>query len=237
MGGHKANQTGASEVLFSSLAQQVKLPFVQIAHAAELLQTGRGNTELIDTISLTSQAALNLIDGYLLSVRLQQEHSLLLEPVALSSVMYDTAHTLDVYAKAHDCDVELNFNGKYGPVMGRREIIEAALTALGYSFIEASSAGTGRNRISLVLRRTAHGLNAGIYSANGALSSALFKHAKALQGLVRQPLGDFSAGAGAGVFVADSLFSSLDSPMKVARFRAEKGLGATLMPSRQLSIV
>ncbi len=240
MASKKTPAVWASEVLFSSLAEQVKLPFVQISHATELLRAEQAKNNpgaLLDTISMASQAALNLIDGYLLSVRLQQEQNLILEPVPLSSVMYDAAHTLAAFGKAHDCEVDLELHGKYGPVMGRREIIESALTALGYSFIEASSAGAVRTKITLVLRRTIHGLNAGIFSANDTLSSALFKHAKALQGLVRQPLSDFSAGSGAGVFVADALFAALDSPMRVSRFKSERGLASTLMPSRQLSLV
>lgn len=230
----------ASDILFSSLAEQVKLPFIQISHAAELLhsdQSFTGSGQLIETISLASQAALNLIDGYLLSVRLQKEPGLILEPVALSSVMYDAAQTLDAYGRAHDCEVQLELHGKYGPVMGRQEIIEAALTALGYSFIEASGSNGGRAKITLVLRRTIYGLSAGIFSTNDQLSNGLLKRAKALQGLVRQPLGDFSAGSGAGVFVADALFTALESPMRVSRFHSERGLASTLMPSRQLSLV
>ena len=233
----KNDQSG---LLFKSLAEQVKLPFVQIAHAAELSRSQPDSAalqQLFDTISLTSDAALQLIDGYLLSVRLQAEPQLLLEPVPLSSVVYDTAQRLNSYAKAHDCELEVQLSGRYGPVMARREAVELALTSLGYSFIEAAAQQGTKTRITLAVRRNSRGINTGIFSGNQALSSSLFKQAKVLKGIVKQPLGDFSAGSGAGVFVADALFNYLDSPMQVARFQSLRGLAATLIPSRQLSLV
>jgi hypothetical protein len=230
----------ANGLLFASLAEQVKLPFVQIAHAAELLQLRPSPAELerlLSTISLTSDAALKLIDGYLLSVQLQQTPGLPLEPVSLSSVLYDTAEGLSDYARAHDCELELQLQGKYGPVMARHDVLKSALLSLGYAFIEAVSRPDARTTLSLVARRTARGMSAGIFSSQEGLSKGLFKQGKQLQGIARQPLSDFSAGSGAGIFVADSLLSHLDSPLRVARFRAQTGLAATLIPSFQLSLV
>lgn len=230
----------ASGLLFTSLAEQVKLPFVQIAHAAELSRLKPGKAELdqlFETISLTSEAAMKLIDGYLMSVQLQQQPGLPLEPVSLGSVLYDTAQSLDAYAKAHDCTIELHVQGKYGPVMARPEVVRTAIESLGYSFIEAAARRGTKTRVMLAVRKTAHGMSAGVFSDTDKLSSALFKQAKVLKGLARQPLGDFSAGSGAGVFVADALFEWLESPMKVARFQSLQGLAATLIPSRQLSLV
>lgn len=236
----KAPVNDSHELLFRSLAEQVKLPFIQITHAAELSRQKpdpAGLKQLFETISLTSSAALRLIDGYLLSVQLQREPQLPLEPISLGSVLYDTAHVLDGYAKAHDCEIDLQISGKYEPVMARREILQAALISLGYSFIEASVPNKTRSRITIVVRKNAHGINTGIFSATEGLSGSLFKQAKLLKGLVRQPMGGFSTGSGAGVFVADSLFSYLESPLKSGRFRSQQGLSATLAPSRQLSFV
>ncbi len=230
----------ASGLLFTSLAEQVKLPFVQIAHAAELSRLKPGKVELdqlFQTISLTSEAAMKLIDGYLLSVQLQQEPALPLEPVSLGSVLYDTAHTLEAYAKAHDCTIELHIQGKYAPVMARHEVVRTAIESLGYSFIEAASRRGVKTRVMLAVRKTAHGMSAGVFSDTDKLNSTLFKQAKVLKGLARQPLGDFSAGSGAGVFVADALFDWLESPMHVSKFRSLQGLAANLTPSRQLSLV
>lgn len=232
--------TRADGLLFATLAEQVKLPLMTIAHAAEMLRLNPGAVELerlFATISLTSDAAMKLIDGYLLSVQLQQGATLPLEPVSLGSVAYDTAQRLAKYARAHDCDLEVDIRGKYGPVMARTDVVKTALEALGYSFIEAASRPGVRSRVVLSVRRTASGMSAGIYSDTDKLSSNLFKQAKVLKGLARQPMGDFSAGSGAGVFVADALFAWLDSPMRVARLSGMQGLASTLIPSRQLNLV
>jgi hypothetical protein len=229
----------ADGLLFAALAEQVKLPFMTIAHAAELLRLNPGADELeklLATISLTSDAAMKLIDGYLLSVQLQQGATLPLEPVSLGSVVYDTAQRLAAYARAHDCEIEVDIRGRYGPVMARTEVVKTALEALGYSFIEAASRPGLKTKVVVSVRKISGGISAGVYS-DMAISSALFKQAKILKGLARQPLGDFSAGSGAGVFVADALFDWLDSPMRVARLSGLQGLASTLIPSRQLNLV
>jgi len=234
------NYTQSSGLLFTTLAEQVKLPFVTVKHAAELLRA-HPNTEelerLLQTIALTSSSALRLIDSYLLSVSLQAEPRLPLEPVSLSSVMYDAAHSLDAYAKAHDCEIDLRLAGKFGPVMARREVVQSALESLGYSFIDAASRPDVHTKVTLAVRRTAGGTSTGVYSEISKLNSGLLKQAKVLKGIARQPLGDFSAGSGAGVFVADALFDFLDSSVRVAKFQGLFGLAANLTPSNQLSFV
>lgn len=232
--------TVGSHLLFTTLAEQVKMPFVTIAHAAELSRKNPANDtleNLFSTISLTSESALKLIDAYLLSIQLEQQPALVLEPVSLSSVLYDTAHQLDAFAKAHDCTLELQLQGKYGPVMARQEVVKKAVEALGYSFIEAASQQGSKTCVTLMARRTARGMSMGVYTETNTLSKALFKQAKQLKGIARQPLGGFSAGSGAGIFVADALFAWLDTPMHVAKHRSLSGLAATLIPSRQLSLV
>jgi len=227
-------------LLFASLAEQVKEPFVQIAHAAELLRLHPGKNELeqlFTTITLTSESALKLIDGYLLNVRLQQASELPLEPVSLSSILYDTAQDLDSYARAHDCELDLQIKGKYGPVMGRHDVLRTALQSLGYAFIEAISQQENHSKLTLIARRTSKGMSTGMYSDIDTLSAQLFKQAKVLKGLARQPLSNFTAGSGAGVFVADALLARLKSPMKVSRYGGQNGLSLTLQSSGQLSLV
>lgn len=228
-------------LLFSSLAEQVKLPFVQIAHAAELhkLQPSKQNlSELHKTIAVTSAAALQLIDGYLLHIRLQQQAELRLEPVSISSLLYDTAQKLDAFAKAHDCVLQLDVKGKYGPVMGRHDVLKTALESLGYAFVEALSGQNDKKPVlKLIARRSKQGLATGIYSELDSLSAKLFRQAKFLKGIARQPLNEFTPGSGAGVFVADALLSRLDCTMKVSKYQGFNGLSVTLAPSHQLSLV
>lgn len=229
-----------SELLFTTLAEQVKLPFVQVKHAAELLKAYPSKEELehlLETITVTSSSALKMIDGYLLSVHLQTEPKLPLEPVSLGSVVYDAAQSLSDFAKAHDCKVELQVTGKFEPVMARREVVQWALESLGVSFIEAASRPDSVNTVTLAVRRTAGGITTGVYSSVAHVNANILKQARVLKGLARQPLNEFSAGSGAGVFVADALFEYLDTQMRVSRFQSLEGLAATLIPSRQLSLV
>lgn len=230
-----------SEELLVNLAEQVKLPFLQIAYAAERLEDQRGDAKIEQarrTIVVASQTALKLIDGYLLSIELQKENSLALEPVALSSVLYDAAQDLSDYAKAHNCELELQLSGKYGPAMAHRRAVTAALTTLGMSFIESASAKTGKREVvRLAVNRRAQGLTAGVYIMGEGLSDNLLKRARAFQKNMRQPLAEFDSGSGTGVFIAGALFDSLHAELKVSRLRGFQGLAATLPLSRQLSLV
>ncbi len=224
------------ERLFASLAEQVKLPFLQVARAAELLGTDVQTDKNKQTIIETSQAATRLIDGFLLTMRLQQESQLALEPISISSVLFDTAELLDRYAKMHDCELELDVAGKYGPVMAHGAGLQAALANIGYSFIDAAESGRPKV-IKLGVRRTRGGITAGVYSDASGLSSNMLKQAKLMHGKVHQPMTSFTNDTAAGVFVADSLLESLGAPMRIAHMRGMTGLAATFAPSRQLSLV
>ena len=228
--------------LFINLAEQVKLPFLQIAHASELMSESSDKVpmeQLRRDIRMTSQAALKLIDGYLLSVELQSSSQLELESVSVSSIMFDAATSLRDYALAHDCDLELNVDGKFGPVLGHRQALLAGFVSLGYSFIESAVKpdNGAKARVDLSLRRTASGISAGVYVSNDRLSKSLLARAKDFGALNHQPLTAFDSGNGTGVFVADALFQSIGAPLKLARAHGLMGLAATLIPSRQLSLV
>ena len=243
-----------SELLLLLLAEQLKTPWLQVAYAAELSRqqaaiptaAGADATErLHTTVEVVSQAALQLIDGYLLSAQLEfGDTDPGLEPVSMSSTLYDVAQRLDGYAKAYDCQLELKLQGRSAPVMANRRALDAALTNLGYSFIEAAhhtlqSREDNRlhSNVTLVMRHNAQGLSAGMFSQLDGLSNELLKRARVLYGYARQPLSGFTSGSGAGVFVADALISSMDSRLKTSRYGELTGLAATFVPSRQLAMV
>lgn len=224
--------------LFVNLAEQVKLPLVQIMHAAELLRRDTQNPQL-ETISLAGQTAVRLIDGYLLSVQLQRENQLELEPVSVSSLMYDTAEALRPAAAAAGVSVELEVAGRYGPVLSHGRALASALINIGHSFIEAASVEEkpAQRVVKLAVRRISSGISAGVFSPRPALSGELLVRARSMQGVSHQPLPGFVSDAAAGIFVADQLLSRIEAPMRAARFKDSNGLAATLLPSRQLSLV
>lgn len=233
-----ASQQQDIQSLFACLAEQIKLPLTQVANAAELINEADPNAIAANKQSILeiSRAAMRLIDGFLLNVSLQEQSKLDLEPVPLSSLLYDTAQVLDPYAKLHGCELELDIRGKYVPVMGNFEVLKSALVNLGYSFIN-STKQPGRSTLTLALRRTSSGINAGIFSDSSQVSSKLLSRAKQFRGLAHQPLPEFAGDSAAGVFVADSLVEHLGSSIKVSKLNGMSGLSATLMPSRQLSLV
>lgn len=223
--------------LFTCLAEQVKLPFLQVSQAAELISLDSLNiAKNQQTIQEVSAAAIQLIDGFLLQVRMQQESRLDLESVSVSSVMYDTADLLSSYAKLHDCEIRLEVSGRFGPVMSHALGLRSALANIGYSIIDAAEVGK-RQTITLGVRKNTGGIMAGVYSDSIDISSALLKQAREMKGQAHQPISGLASGSAAGIFVADSLMTNLGATLKVSKLRGMAGLGASFLPSRQLSLV
>lgn len=228
----------STDNLFASLAEQVKLPFTQIKYAAEILSQSddQDKEKLINTISQASTSALSLIDSYLLNIELGRQAHLELEPVSMSSMMYDVAQSLDAFAKLQNCRLEINISGKYGPVMANNRAVFSAFRALGYSFIEAVSSSSKITTISLSVSKTPKGINTGIF-ADIDLSSSLLNQARELKGKAHQPFINFDSGPGAGIFLADELMIKMNSEIRVTKVGGLNGLAAVLRPSNQLSLV
>lgn len=217
------------ERLLRALAEQLKLPLLQIARSAEL-------ADLADLPKITQIAdmALQMLDGFLLSEALHAQQGLQLEPVAVSSVLYEASRQLAPIAKLYDCEVEIDLSGNYRPVMADRKALISAFTILGFSFLESLQTDKNR-RIVLGAHKTKQGISVGVFSAN-ALSGDMFRRAKALFGDARQPLAN-SDSAGTGVFIADSLLSHIGESLKVSQHHKLQGLAASLNVSQQLQLV
>src|SRR6185437_9251592 len=127
-----------SQNLLLSITEQLKLPLLNIARQAELagLQPVYGDFNAIRT---TAETALQLLDNYLLGVRLAGEEATFaaIEPVSVSSVLYDVGEQLRPMAASYGVKLDLYVDGKYGPVMAHRRGLQAALVSLGYALVEA----------------------------------------------------------------------------------------------------
>lgn len=222
--------------LFWALTEQLKVPLIQIARQAELAHT-TGDMSSLATIQYVADTALRLLDGYLLGQSQMTQLEPELSPVSVSSVLQDTAHKLYPLAKQNNCEVDISLAGKYGPVMAHKPSLESALLLLGYALIESRGTGEERHQVVLAAHKTRHGLSTGIFDNQPGLSTDMFRRGRALYGAAKQALPSVSSANGASVFVADSLFRAMESPLRVARHKSLTGLAATMHLSSQLQLV
>jgi K+-sensing histidine kinase KdpD len=228
------SESQAATQLLRSVAEQLKTPLTTIARQIELWQLA-GIIKQADSVAVRTHttAALTLVDSYLLGLQLiQDQGSLVLEPVSISSVLADTAHELDGMAKQYDTKLELYIGGKYSPIMAHAAGLKAALLALGYALLEGGGSGT----LILAAHRTAKGITAGIYGGYEQFSAQAWREALTLKGRVVQPLRTLS-GSGAGLFVADAILQAMSTDLRVGRHLKKQGLATTLQLSQQLTFV
>jgi len=224
-------------VLLRSVAEQLRFPLASIARQAELAQL-TGDMRLVDAASIRThaQAALTLVDSYLLGLRLLQDQaSLALEPVSVSSTLVDVAHELDAFAKQHDSRLRLHIAGRYEPVMANRAGLKSALLAIGYALLESYPLEGGR--LTLAVHRTPRGIVTGLYGNYEQLTTEMWRKALDLQGRAAQPLSALSTGSAAGLFVAEAIMRAMESKLRVGKYLKQQGLATTLQPSQQLQFV
>lgn len=228
-----------SQHLLLTVAEQLKLPLLQITRQAELGKL-KDAQAAIQNIEATSQMALHLLDSYVLGVQLATQEAELfeLEPVSISSVLYEAGSQLSPIAKAYDVQLDLRLDGKYGPVMANRRGLQAALVSLGYALIEALPAiDRPQLRLQLAAHRCRYGIVAGMYSDAEELSAKALRQGRQLYGRARQPLTGLSASSGAGVFVADAILHAMSSQLTVSKHHKLRGIGVVLQPNPQMQLV
>ena len=229
-----------SERLFLSLAEQMKLPLLQIVRQAELGAMTGETGEPLKQVRTNADVALKLVDGYLLSMRLAaEEHATIeQESISISSVLYDTAEQLHPIAKVYGVDLELSLDGKYGPVTAHREGLQTALVTLGYALIEALPATEApQMKLQLAAHRCRYGIVAGLYADVDRLTAEALRQGRRLHGTARQPLPALSHCGGAGVFVADAILNAIGARLKVSHHHRRSGLGAVLQPNAQMQLI
>jgi hypothetical protein len=212
---------------------------MNIARYAELVGRQPDAAEL-DTIRITADATLQLLDSYILGIQLagQESESFEIEPVSVASVLYDAGNQLQPIAKAYGVELDLQIDGKYGPVMAHRRGLQAALVSLGYSLVEALPAMEAPQlKLELSAHRCRYGIVAGLYCETEQVTTQALRLGRQLYGRARQPLGDVSHTSGAGVFVADAILQSMKSQLTVSHHRKMHGLGAVLPLNPQLQFI
>ncbi|HET8991764.1 MAG TPA: hypothetical protein VFN31_01885 [Candidatus Saccharimonadales bacterium] len=238
MGTQQQTFQSLSQELLLSVAEELKLPLLQIARLAEQAKLANSNDANL-LIESTADSALKLIDSYILGVRLSLNPlDFCVENVSVSSVLYDTKQELTSYAKNYGVDLELNIAGKYGPVSANKKGLESALVSLGAALIQALPAmGTCQLKLQLATHRSRYGIVAGVYADTKEISLNALNAGRKLAGVSRQPLLNLSHSSGAGVFVADSILKAMNLNLTVSRHDKWYGIATILPPSRQIQLV
>jgi signal transduction histidine kinase len=235
-----AGSQQGNEFLFLALAEELKLPLQQILRQSELGKLQQSPQENLHTIQTTAQTTLQLLDGYLLSLRLASEpdEKFAVEPVCVSEILHDASLQLAEIAEQYDVTLHVHIQSRYEPVMAHRLALKTAFVNLGYALIEALPAmGTSQLNLQLAAHRTKYGIVAGMYCDAETLTPQAFRRAQYLYGQVRQPLVGISPSAGAGIFVADAILQAMSSKLRVGRYQKLPGFAVTLPPSQQLALV
>ncbi len=223
--------------LLLNVAEEIKLPLLQIARAAEQAQlTGQ---DLNQPIKTSSESALKLLDSYVLGLKLAtSQQELNLETVSLSSILYDSAHELYASAKNYGVALELSLEGRHSPVQTNPEALKAAMISLGMALIEALPAQeTTQLKLVMASHPCRYGQVAGIYADREQITKEALKQGQTLKGVSAQPFVKTSHTSSAGVFIADNILKSLKLNLISSRHHKLHGLGTVLQPNKQLALV
>lgn len=228
----------AHQALLRSIAEQLKMPLMTIARQAEFYRDEETlQQQVLRDMQLNADVALRLVDSYILGLDLAtKQFNLQLEPVSISSALYDVAQELTPLAKQHDVELQLVLAGKYGQVMAHRQGLMAAMYNIGSVLAEIDSPDDKKHSIKIVAHHSPSGIITGVY-VDESIPTPSIARGRGMQGIMRQPFSDTTAQSGAGVFVADSIFASMNSRLRFGRFRGSHGLAATLQPNKQLQLV
>ncbi len=228
----------ASQQLLLSIAEQMKIPLMQISRQAELAALDRAPN--LDQIQTLADNALQLIDSYSLGLQLSHQlgYELMPEAVSVASVLYDANQQLKALARIYNVQLELNIGGKFEPVMAHKKGLQSAIVGLASALIEALPAqDQNKMKLQLATHRCRYGIVAGVYADIPGLSADALKKGRRLYGISRQPLVEISHTSGSGIFVADAIFRAMRLKLHVSRHHRLYGLGVVLQPSSQLVLV
>jgi len=228
-----------SDRLSRALAEELKLPLTHILRQVEISNSSSKNiNESLKFIETNTETAINLIDNFLLSAQLNMGQLMLeLEPVSITSTLYDVANELSKFAKMYDCNLKLDIKRKHNPVIANKRALITALTSLGYGFIESTKKSDKKNEVNIISKNTAFGVTTGIFSKNVNIDAKNFNRGQNLYGFSRQPISSLSFPGGASIYIAGSILQAMASRLRVTNYKKTPGLGVDLLTSRQMTLV
>lgn len=222
-----------------SLVDGMQHTMLQLARLSESAGNApRKNREYWQQVHELTEASLQLLEGYTLTMRLQGGTAQAdIEPIAVTNLLQETAHMLEPFATQLAVNLELDMPQRLTLVMTDKAVLQSALLSLGQTFIIAQSETGEQGTVRLGAHMGRYGVVAGWYAENIDVSARTLSRARRLRGWARQPMPDFVSGAATGVYIADSLLRSVATQLHAARYHNATGLAATLQACQQLRLV
>lgn len=221
--------------LFQSVIEQLKLPLLHIANKAEL--SSELTPQNYSDISDIARMALKLVDSYMLSIEGSNNQILDLEPVAVGSILRSAAINLSPIANVHSCNIELKLDGSFAPVMSNYRRLEAAITMVGYSLIEAQASSNEDPGIIITAYKKNEKTKLGVFSKDLYITRDIFNIFKDQRLNLKQSLPGVSFTPAAGLMVANKIAGSLSTQFGVVKRDNLKGLAVVLSPSSQMRLI
>ncbi len=221
--------------LLYNVAEDLKVPFYRILNELTVGECDYGHSQA----HIIAEASLKMLDSYLVSTQIYTgQQTLVIEPVSAHAILYDTGQQLSNLARLHNFDIQLNIQRNVGQIMANYQALQSAITSIGYSFLYNYDASK-RNKKTLLLSLQAKQNRAeiGVYSSDSYLSANSLQRVRQLRGRARVPITEFSHGSSSGLIIADELFNVMATKMQASKFNNLRGVKASLLPSRQLSLI
>lgn len=234
------NTVGADQYLLKSIAEELRLPLVQISRLAELSQASKYDfASNIRSIESSADLAIQLLESFILGVEFSdRQREIELSPITIGAVMNDVAHQLHRLASQNDYDIELSIKSAH-PIMGNYEAIKMAYLNIAHTIITGDNSSDGKKRKSIVFAVYNRGPKnmAGVYGNNLQISKSSWEKSLAIFDRSRQKMPDFSSINGSGFFVATSILESMSLSLNPSKYRGHKGLAAAFPLSQQLQLI
>lgn len=227
--------------LLAALSDDLTLPLVQLKTSLEAAgNLTQLHPKLTKSMSLSIETGLQLIEAYKLALRIQDESSMSLEPVAVGAVLNDVANDLSSYAQQYSTTLQVNIKGRLKPVLADRQNLATAMSCLAASLIRAQAAASSKKKHLLMFgahKQDDGIIAAGVFSDIAGLSDLALRNARALAGRARQPIPALPAGTASGVLIADVLCGAMWQPLRAAAHKNLQGLATTVPASKQMQFI
>jgi hypothetical protein len=208
------------------LSEQLKQPLVAIAHLSELEQ-GVSSAE----IHAYARQALATIDAISLYQHIASgQQALTLEPVHVGSAIHEVAHSMGALHHVSGSSIEVDIQHGLLPVTTDRRVFVAALQSLWQAMLGSLSRP---DKIVCFAHKTPTGVRLALRSASAGIQSLELSQ---INSQSSQPITGI-AGPSADLLTSRAMFSLLNASITKSTSKVMTGLGVTLEPSHQLSII